>query len=115
MMFTSRCQEPSISKLCHFFQQAHARSTRIWTDAYQWATANHEVLQRDNLYFAASSSVKTVLSEKVISKFLKNEGKWKTFEEFYAHSLSIWTVCVNYEDVYETTYTCPVFYKKNVC
>jgi hypothetical protein len=106
---------------CIEFAEIPRISLQLWTVAYQWAAADKAILQRPHekdgctQYFVASSAANKSITEKLLSKFLKGDGKWRTFEEFKVQKFEIWVIVINSSSLHESTCTCPTFLKSLQC
>ncbi|KAK7601962.1 hypothetical protein V9T40_009403 [Parthenolecanium corni] len=98
------------------FADISSISLPLWTEAYQWVAQKKTVLQRDagtcTQYFTSSSKSQTAITTELLTKFERQEGKWKSFEEFKTWRTEIWRIEIHPGQV---TCTCPFFMKKNQC
>ncbi|XP_077289789.1 uncharacterized protein LOC143913700 [Arctopsyche grandis] len=92
-------------------------STKIWTEAYQWAKLEVKLLEdkKDNktIFYFSSSHEK----QKITAKMVDLYRTWTTFDEYKTeYSDRMWKVTVA-SDSNDSTSTClcPDFAKKNVC
>lgn len=101
---------------CVFFNETPSISLELWTQAYQWVAQKIPVLQRDTdgrvEYFCSSSKTQTPITAKLLQDFERQEGKWKTFDNFSTWRSKIWKIEV-YPD--RVVCSCPIFTKKNQC
>ena len=111
----SRRRDPA-SVNCTAYSNTPAISLPTWTAAYQWASGDHDVLERKTsdgaFLFVSSAKFKKSISGSLISKFEREENKWKTFDNFKEWRTRIWTIRMT-DGVW--TCTCPPFMKEGVC
>lgn len=102
---------------CKVFADTASVSLPSWTSAYQWASTNKPVLERDAVnckqYFVTSSTIETPISSTLLSKHERRNGKWKTFDEYTSWRQEIWTIEVFPNQT--VTCSCPIHLKRGIC
>lgn len=113
----SRARNPE-SVNCASFAEVRSYSLKHWTEAYQWASENHKVLQCDtnaDTFYITSSSFGRPISKKMLATALSKKKKWKTFEEFKKYQLGVWKVHIDRHNPSNSSCSCPCFLKHLTC
>ena len=100
---------------CVPFKESPSISLKAWTEAFQWVMSKKIALEKDNLYYVASSQMKEPLSKKLLSQFLNKEGKWRTFKEFKKWNYGIWIIHIDAHNLHNSSCTCPSYLKFLQC
>ncbi|KAK7601130.1 hypothetical protein V9T40_008571 [Parthenolecanium corni] len=118
LMKWSSIRNPDATNCISFAKYPYI-SLRQWFVAYQWASQNKKVLKRKmencTQFFTSSSSMKSSLTEELLSTFLAAEGKWETFDSFKEYYYGMWTLMIDEDDLTNCKCTCPIFFKNYCC
>lgn len=102
---------------CKHFAETATVSLPSWTSAYQWASTNKPVLERDatncKQYFVTSSTTTATISDRLLAKHERRNGKWKTFDEYKTWRQEMWKVEVHPDQT--VTCNCPEHLKRGMC
>ncbi|GBM65566.1 hypothetical protein AVEN_169848-1 [Araneus ventricosus] len=104
------------------FYMKPQHSTKVWTEAYQWAKLEVKILEEKNgnqsVFYLPSSQVKQNISAEMVRSHESAYLKWTSFDEYKTeYSNCIWkmTVSASDSDGSVSTCSCPVFAKKYIC
>lgn len=103
---------------CIKYAISRVPALKDYTTAYQWATANHKVIQCDDdeqTYYTSSTASKKDINITWILRMKKKEGAWKTFEEFNEYRNGVWVIHIGDQNLENSSCTCPVFLKQLTC
>jgi len=106
------------SENCIKYALSRLPSLKDWITAYQWATANKNVVQCDDdeqTYYTSSTTSKKDINIPWIRRMKKKEGTWKTFEEFNEYRNGVRIIHIDDRNLGKSSCTCPFFLKEFTC
>ena len=103
-------QLPVCPNFLHTFQRKTWRRYQQWF-AFYMISSQYSLLSCSHFLQYFSFFASKHISGKDLKKFLKGDGKWRTFDEFTDQKFAIWTIVIDAGKVHKSTCTCPPFLK----